>query len=79
MILIYSIIFELIISFIILLFSTASTHEVKDGQISCYVPLNPLDISSEWTCTICKHTVNPARIRELEDIAQKIVFSGRYL
>ena len=61
-----------------IIFTTAITQEGNDGQIACYVPLNPLDISSDWTCTVCKHIIGPARIRELEEIAQKIVFSGRY-
>ena len=58
-------------------FTSSDPQEGNDCQISCYVPINPLDISSDWTCTKCKHTISAVRIRELEEIAQKIVISGR--
>ena len=65
--------------FHLITFNTAITQEENGCQISCYIPLDPLDISSDWSCTMCKHTVTSARIRELEEVAQKVVLSGIYL
>ena len=48
------------------------------SQIACYIPIEPLDISSEWTCTICHHTVGHTKIGELEEIAVKIISAGKY-
>ena len=47
-------------------------------QIACYIPINPLDISSDWKCTKCEHTIGPGRVHELEEAAEKIISSGRY-
>ena len=47
-------------------------------QIACYIPINPLDISSDWKCTKCEHTMGPGRVHELEEAAEKIVSSGMY-
>ena len=47
-------------------------------KIACYIPINPLDISSDWKCTICDHTIGPRKIHELEEAAEKIISSGMY-
>lgn len=47
-------------------------------KIACYIPINPLDISSDWKCTICDHTIGPGKVHEFEEVAEKIISSGMY-
>ena len=49
------------------------------SQIACYIPIDPLDISSDWTCILCRHTIGHAKISELEEVALKIVSPGDFM
>ena len=48
----------------------------KSSTAECYVSINPLDTLSSWKCTKCDHTVGHEKIRELEEMALKIINSG---
>ena len=57
-------------------FSADEDHVTKTARPACYVSKKPLDVLSDWACVECDHTINHERIRELEEIAFKIVNSG---
>ena len=58
------------------IFSTDADQVAKTDLPACYVSKKPLDVLSDWACVECGHTINHERIRELEEIAFKIVNSG---
>ena len=57
-------------------FSTDADHVAKTDRPACYVSKKPLDVLSDWACVECGHIISHERIRELEEIAFKIVNSG---
>ena len=57
-------------------FSADETKAVKRCRAACYISNNPLDTASDWSCTECGHVIGNERIRDLEEMALKIVTSG---